>query len=218
MHAAIALDARRLLFLGLFACSQVVSNVAYGEDSCAKAYKDVPGKTSLGTASTWANLRGADGSLKAESKKLLDQATKERATIKPPADACPTGCEVAPNPLLIFSSVPNKLLKDYSDSATCEKLAAQTKTAPFRYDAKSFSSLDDLNAWFSDFSQGKGKDGNDLYEKCPGSCSPQYTNIIDLKGARFILTAQAVCGGARDKDDNQYRLSVAYRYQCKAKS
>jgi hypothetical protein len=189
---------------------------ALAAGDCASAFVDVPGTSALGSASVWSNARSASNSLKVQSRTLLEQATTNRRLAAPPASGCPAGCEPAGPPLVVFRSIPNKFRAGYSDAGMCEKLEAQTRATPFRYGGKTFASLDDLNSWFSDFSQGDGPDGEDLYRRCSGVCSPQYTNVIDVTTKSALkLVAEVVCGPARDKSDNQYRLSIAYRFACR---
>jgi len=189
---------------------------AFAADGCGSAHVDVPGRSALASASTWSNVRSASDSLKVQSRTLLEQATARRKLMAPPASGCPAGCKPIGPPLVVFRSIPNKFRTEYSDVATCTRLEAQTRVAPFRYGRKTFASLDELNSWFSDFSQGDGPDGEDLYRRCSGACSPQYTNVIDVTTSSALsLVADVVCGPARDKSDDQYRLSIAYRFACR---
>ena len=190
-----------------------VETGAAAADDCGSAYVDVPGTSALGSASLFSNARSASNSLKVQSRTLLEQAAAHRKLMAPPPSGCPAGCKPAGPPLLVFRSVPNMFRADYSDAGVCKKLEAQTRATPFRYGKITFASLDDLNSWFSDFSQGDGPEGKDLYRRCAGECSPQYTNLIDIAGT-FNLVAEVVCGPARDKSDNQYQLSIAYRFAC----
>lgn len=193
-----------------------VDTSAAAEDGCSGAYVEVAGSSALGSASLWSNVRSAGNSLKVQSRTLLEQAAASRKVMAPPSSGCPAGCKPAGPPLIVFRSVPNMFREDYSDAGMCKKLEALTRVAPFRYIGKTFASLDDLNSWFSDFSQGDAPEGKDLYRRCSGDCSPQYTNLIDITGSStFNLDAEVVCGPARDKSDNQYRLSIAYRFACR---
>jgi len=204
-----------LLALGVGLLLAVETGAAAADD-CGSAYVDVPGSSALGSASLFSNARSASNSLKVQSRTLLEQASASRKGMAPPASGCPVGCKPAGPPLIVFRSIPNVFRADYSDAGMCKKLEAQTRAAPFRYSGKTFASLDDLNSWFSDFSQGDGPDGKDLYRRCAGECSPQYTNLIDIAGSStFNLVAEVVCGPARDKSDNQYQLSIAYRFACR---
>ena len=193
-----------------------VQPLAAAADGCGSAYVDVPGSSALASASLWSNARSAGNSLKVRSRALLEQAAASRKVMAPPPGGCPAGCKPAGPPLVVFRSVPNRFRTDYSDAGMCRKLEEQTQAAPFRYGARTFASLDDLNSWFGDFSQGDGPDGEDLYRRCSGDCSPQYTNVIDVTAHSTLnLVANVVCGPARDKSDDQYRLSIAFRFACR---
>ncbi len=207
----------RLKFLSICFVGVCWAADSASADSCDAKFQDVKGKSSLGSAGTWANLRGSEGSLKAETQKLLTEGEKTLSGVPAPANFCGEGCELAKQPILVFRSTPNKFLDDYGDAEDCKQRFAKTKQDPIRYNSQHFSSLEDLNSWFSDFSQGKGKEGGDLYQRCPGDCSPQYTNLITRDGAKYVLSSEVVCGPARDKSDNQYQLTSSYRWRCEKK-
>ena len=205
----------RLLFM--FVCSGVAATVFAAESraqDCAASSKDVPIESLLATADSWPNLRNSPGSLRYESSRMLKEAANNLAGAKPPADACPAGCAAAGKPTIVYLTIPNKYLTGYSDQKKCDAYFAKTKTAPFQYNGRQFGSIDDLASWFGDFSKGDGKDGNDLYAKCDGSCSPQYHTTIVPNAAGYSLDAAVVCGAARDKGDNKYNLSIAYHWPC----
>lgn len=189
--------------------------LAWGAPSCSG--RDVVLNNSLATASTFANVTGADGSIKKESGKLLTQAVDGVREAKQPDSVCSADCNVNPSPFIFLRSVPNKFLSDYSDKAECDKFETETTDKPIFYGNLHFNSLAELNDWFGDFSQGKGKEGKDLYNRCPGSCSPRYTNIIRPSENGFDVEAEVVCGAARDKSDNQYQLSAGYHWACLSK-
>lgn len=188
---------------------------ASAETTCLRNVHEAIALSSLATASTIANTFGKDGSLKKESKRLLSAAVDAISGAQVPQDACPQSCETNEGPSAFLRSVPNKFLSSYSDQGECQTLDAQTKKEPLKYTNLKFQTLDELNNWFGDFSQGKGKEGADLYARCPGSCSPQYTNIVRKVDNYFSLEVEVICGPARDKGDNQYQLSAGYRWNCK---
>lgn len=198
------------LLVAIFAASPSLAD----EKKCADAYKDVELVRTLATASTWANLRGSAGSLKSESKRLLNDAFTRAANTQAPADSCPADCTAKTHPQVIFETKPNKTLSNYSDRAACLQRLATTTRTPIQYLNRRFATLDELSAWFADFSQGSGDDGADLYSKCEGSCSPQYRCEIERDGSAYKLNAHVICGEARDKDDNQFVLTSTYRWVC----
>lgn len=194
----------------------VNSAVADETDKCSAATKDISEDSTLATASFFANERNKPGSIRYESSSMLEKAEKKLSDAEKPEDLCPPGCQLAEKPEIVFKSIPNKFETDYPDYDKCQKLLNETEKNPFNYN-KQFSSMGEVEDWFSDFSRGKGTDGKDLYKKCDGSCSPQYTFIITEEGSNLKLDASVVCGHERDKDDNQYRLSYSYRWTCRSK-
>ena len=183
----------------LFAASLLAPN-AFAADSCGESKQEQIGSAKA-TASLWANARGSKGSIKAESDKLV------AASVSKVKEAKKDG-------VIVLKTIPAKYKSDYSDKELCSKYLAQTQEKPFEYKGRNFASLDKLNEWLGDFTQGKGKDGKDLYKKCDGSCSPQYTTKIKLTGNTYTVDSSVVCGHARDKDDNMYDLTATVQWQC----
>jgi hypothetical protein len=105
-------------------------------------------------------------------------------------------------------------LPEYEDSPSCQKLLEATKQQPISYSNREFNTQDDAEEWYNDLTQGDGTDGEDLYNRCPGQCSPSYTSIIHRRNGKFLITTSIICGHARDKDDNQYRLTSSLRWMC----
>ena len=60
--------------------------------------------------------------------------------------------------------------------------------------------------------------GEDLYERCPGMCTPRYTYVIRDAGddSGLVVDTEVVCGHARDRGDNSYSLEYALRWTCPA--
>jgi hypothetical protein len=105
-------------------------------------------------------------------------------------------------------------LPEYEDSPSCQRLLEATRQQPIVYDNRQFDTRDDAEEWYNDLTQGDGADGEDLYNRCPGQCSPSYSSVIYRKNGKFVITTSIVCGHARDKDDNQYRLTSSLRWMC----
>ena len=201
-------------FAGLLAA--FISTEASASPDCAAAFKDTEKVTREATASAFSNVRKAEGSLRYESGKMLNEANAKLSQAAAPSGFCPEGCEASKTPRIVFSSVPKKYLSDYSDSKKCEDLLQKTKDNPIKFSDRKFSTQEEFNAWFGDFSQGKGTDGNELYKLCDGACSPRYTCFISQKDGHLNVDAEAICGTARDKNDNLYVLSYSYRFFCEA--
>ena len=151
------------------------------------------------TADIWANSIGSTKSLRIKSKQLLKEAQSEIAPSKPPKDFCPDRCVMDPSPDVIFEVIPKAFLESSPDSELCNKLLEDTKKHPFEYSNRQFATMEDLSNWFSEFSQGNGKDGKDLYSRCTGACSPQYTSTIELNGNKLTLNASVLCGQPRTR-------------------
>ena len=49
--------------------------------------------------------------------------------------------------------------------------------------------MSEVESWFSDFSRGKGADGQNMYDRCSGQCSPQYEFFIADANGKLALDA-----------------------------
>lgn len=195
----------------------IQTGLAFGEeaDKCSSAVKTVKMESTQATASFFANEANKPGSIRYESGAILEKADNGLPSAEKPEGLCPAGCALPEKPVIVFRAVPQKFLTNYSDYNMCQKLLEQTEKAPFEYN-KDFSSMSEVESWFSDFSRGKGADGQNMYEKCGGQCSPQYEFfIVDTKG-KLSLDADVICGHARDKDNDMYDISYSYKWQCQA--
>jgi hypothetical protein len=192
--------------------------VAEQQNTCSDVYFEQELQKAKATAATWANLRNHEGSLNYESAALLNDACQNLAKASAPGHSCPPGCSFVGSPKIVFSSVPSKYLQQYSEKERCDEYLSTTTKEPLMFENKRFSNSQSLSEWFSDFSRGKGKDGELLYELCPGKCSPRYRSFIEKQGNGYLLSAHVLCGPARDKDDNNFDLSVTYRWDCEKRA
>ena len=190
---------------------------AKGVADCSSYVRDVKVDSSVASASMLANAQNKKGSIRFETKEMLNKAETNLANAEKPTDLCPSDCQLPDQPLIVFQSIPNNFLTNYDQHEKCETLQDETEKNPFTYSEKEFDTMQALENWFSKFSQGKGGDGKNLYERCGGQCSPQYKNIIASQDNKLILTAEVVCGQARDKKDNNYKISYSYRWVCQEK-
>jgi hypothetical protein len=184
---------------------------------CSLMIKESKGQaTLLGKAGWLANVRGTNDSLKVQTGKLLEEAKNNLSTAKRPNNLCNNDCFLIESPKIVFNSTPRKFLSNYKDLSLCASLEAETTAKPLLYPDKKFDSLESFHNWFSDFSQGSGTDGKDLYNKCGGQCSPQYKSILSFSNddSRIRATVEVICGHARDKSDDTYLLSYAYLWTC----
>ena len=165
------------------------SSVALSDDlgSCTDQAKT----KKIATAATWANLRNKPGSLRFETGEMLKCGL----------------AKLKENQILKIISIPNAFRIDSDDNSYCAAKSEETSKTPLTFDAGQFSALEEINTWIEKFSQGKGEEGKVLYSKCDRSCSPQYTYLITkLSAENLNVSANVICGPARDKDDNQYAL------------
>ncbi|MGB7293388.1 MAG: hypothetical protein WBD99_14530 [Thermodesulfobacteriota bacterium] len=184
------------------------------DEDCSSYIRDVKVESSLASASMLANVQNKKGSIRFETNEMLNKAETNLTNADKPIDLCPSDCQLPDKPMIVFKCVPNNFLTDYDQHEKCESLQDETEKNPFTYSDKEFDTMQGLENWFSNFSQGKGGDGKNLYERCSGQCSPQYKNIITNTENKFVLNAEVVCGHARDKKDNSYKISYSYRWVC----
>ena len=198
-------------FLRLLTCALFLGgypgNGTAADDGDAKHRDPSPTVTPLATETASAgylsNLTNRADSIRAASKRMLDSAI----------ETARSGATVQ---RVIFKSIPELSAKTDADDQMCERYETATMKEPLEFDDKRFASVDELTDWIVDFTQGKGADGESLYDQCPGKCSPQYTWWIDSAGTDLIVEARVVCGPPRDRDGNKYRLSTALAASCRA--
>ena len=203
----------KILFFALLL--QLNTAGAKGSDTCSDIEKDISEASTQGTASLFANQSNKPGSVRYESGAILQKAQAGMPDAVKPADFCPAGCELRTTPVIVFKAVPQKFLTNYSGYDQCQKLMEETQKNPFEY-YEQFDSMPQVQDWFSNFSRGKGADGQDLYKKCSGQCSPQYEFFITNDAGKLALDAEIVCGHARDKSNNMYDISYSYKWLCQS--
>jgi hypothetical protein len=180
---------RLLVFTLVFASTSLAQSCQLGTDSKVL-------ETVSASAGNWANLRNNPGSLRFESDKLLRAG---HSLLK----SAQSSNKIA---VLILTSVPQKSLSDYSDKAYCQAKLDTTLKSPIKFEGLTFSAIEDLSKWFSDFSQGSGVEGKKLYGLCDKTCSPHYSLQITEKAGKLNVEANVLCGHARDKSDDMYTL------------
>lgn len=181
---------KKLALITNFAVLFFGKSLIYSQDLvlCKNNINEI--KTSA-SASTWDNLRNKQGSLKFETGKILTSGLNN----------------ILVNSTISITSVPNKFLLDSSDNEYCSNKLTSSKSNPLNFSPDIFNSIDEANSWIGNFSQGKGKEGEDLYIKCDRSCSPQYTyQVKKLEAGKIEVKALVICGLPRDKDDNLYNI------------
>ncbi len=179
---------------------------------CLNLHQELQFDSRVATAGFWANYRNHEGSINHEMDDMLNAADHQVEVIMKQTrckDSCKDGALT-----LVFRSAPLKILQEYEDFQYCAQLEHRTITNPIVYANRRFKSRDAAKEWYSSLTQGKGPDGKDLYRQCDRNCSPSYTTLVTKHDDHFVLTSKIICGHARNKDDNQYRLSSSFIWSC----
>ncbi|MFT4564973.1 MAG: hypothetical protein ACI9BW_004743, partial [Gammaproteobacteria bacterium] len=128
-----------------------------------------------------------------------------------------TACRGVLTSEVVYRVEPTVFLAESEQQAMCLTLEDQTKLEPLHFGGKEFESVDKMNDWLMEFSQGRGDDGKSLYAQCGGNCSPRYTFRISQSGGKLRVEADVLCGLARDKKGDLYAVSTAIERRCSAK-
>ncbi len=202
-----------LLALSFLAASTTVLADSYG-DGCAAFRVEVPVASAVATAAVLPNLLNSGKSVRAESSRLLSEAGATIEKAVPPDGICPADCVPGERPRVIFRSEPRSVLGSYQHSDRCGALLEETSQQPLEFERRTFDSADALSTWVEEFARGKGSEGQALYDRCEGKCSPRYEWTIARDGELFVLDTRVVCGHARDRSDNEYELSYGLLWTC----
>jgi hypothetical protein len=202
-----------ICFFGMSALAWMGADKAYAECKGVVATKQLA--TQKATASVWANLQNKDSSIKHLSKELLAQGLSSFPPAQTPEKvACSSDCSV--QPLVGLISTPLVFVEDSKKRQACQPHLEKTQQTPLVYQPEPFSSVEALQAWMTDFSQGKGKEGKKMYEDCPGDCSPQFSYQVEPENKTYTMRAEVICGLPRDKKDDMYELTVSHIWRCQA--
>lgn len=180
---------------------------------CTPLGREIALETSLASAGFFANLRNADHSIRSRTDQMLKDARSAAQTMSAQEARCKRSCE-APVVAVLFNSTPHRYLVNHREASQCQALLESTTKTPIVYEKRRFPSDDEARGWYEDLTQGDGVDGEDLYRRCPGACSPAYSSLAYRDGSEFVVSTSIVCGHARDKDDDQYSLSTGLRWIC----
>jgi hypothetical protein len=190
---------------------------AWSQEPCAPDHVYAPKEQANATAKSLANMLKAQGSVRTEVTGQLRNAQEGVTQARAPADGCSQLCRASQPARVILTIVPEKFLTSYADARKCDERLRQTTSRPLKFGPRHARSTDELAAWISDLSQGRGPDGAVLYKQCDGTCSPRYSAQVVQDGDGLTATVDVLCGPARDKDDNTYSVSSGYRWACIAK-
>lgn len=198
----------------LFSATPLVLTTPAIADGCQHKSVLTPVNSLRASANIWDNWFGRRGSIQRESTALFEQALKRLDSVRPPSHSCPASCSLASTPSIVFHSAPTLYLDDYSDRRKCKEHLRTTSTTPLRYTEVIPKNVEAIVTWISELSQGKGESGRELYQYCDGSCSPQYNYHIRSSATSVEISADVICGHARDKSDNTYLISMQYQWDC----
>jgi hypothetical protein len=174
----------------------------------------------VGSSSFFGNLLGSKESIKSQLKSMFGDAKGVLRESAPTDLICPDGCTLASEPELLFSASPQSYLQDHPELERCTQHLEATTRDPIAYPNRVFESFKELSDAFLDIAKGSGVDGEDLYERCDGDCSPRYSlYITGAKGEtvdqeNFRSDILVVCGPPRDKSENLYDLGTQLIWKC----
>lgn len=182
--------------------------------SCPATTVEQPLESREGSAGILYNLAEHPKSIRAVAAKLLSEAL-DQSVAKDPM-ACGTGCTPENQLEVVYRVAPKDFVPKASQQALCLKLETETTREPLRYATQEFDSVEGLNAWVMEFSQGRGELGKQLYAQCGGNCSPRYEFTIAQGAEGLRVDSAVICGLARDTSKEAYKVSTAVRQRCKS--
>lgn len=199
-------------FSGFVMADDVDEPVAADAPACVRPGSEKAIATEQGSAGFMKNLAEHPESIRAIAKTLLSSALD--GTVVKMAPACPGACDNTPINEVVYRVAPIQFLPQDEQNAECLAFERDTRDNPLRFGPREFASVEAINEWIMAFSQGRGDDGSDLYERCSSNCSPRYTFLIAALDEGYSLRAEVQCGLARDRGNDQYLISTALRRVC----
>ena len=193
----------------------IALSVGHARADCRPTQHDLVVEIKTASADVLPNLFNSEGTIRYEFERMLTNADQMFLIAQAPKNICNQRCNTSKEPEIVFSSKPKKFLKNYRGAEKCAALHQESTVTPIHYRDLNFENLEDFLNWFEDFSQGRGTAGKDLYQRCGGACSPQYQTVLSKQNAEYLANISVVCGHARDKLDNDYEVTVAYRWNCR---
>ncbi len=201
-----------ILALAVFPLASQASDVSTRPADCALTANETPIATETGSVGIIKNLAEDPSSIRAVAGRLLSNALS--ADGKTSGSDCDEACVQRAKAQIVYRVAPTTYLADDQQREVCRKFETQTSSHPLTFNQREFSSVAELNEWITAFSQGHGEDGRLLYELCSSNCSPRYTFLIAEQNAGYAVKAEVLCGLARDRSNDVYRLSTAVRRSC----
>jgi hypothetical protein len=201
-----------LLVLAMTPLAAPASDVAATHGNCAPNAHETPIATETGSVGIIKNLAEDPSSIRAIAGRLLNDALM--ADSKNPNAECDAACARRANSQIVYRVAPTAYLADEQQLDVCRKFENETTSHPLTFNQREFRSVDEMNEWIMAFSQGRGEDGRLLYELCSSNCSPRYTFLIAEQNAGYAVRTEVLCGLARDRSNDVYRVSTAVRRTC----
>ena len=201
-----------MLALAVFPLSSLASDVGTRPADCALTPDETPIATETGSVGIIKNLAEHPSSIRAIAGRLLSDALI--ADGKQAGTDCDAACAQRATAEIVYRVAPTAYLADDQQREVCRKFESETSSHPLTFNQRQFRSVDELNEWIMAFSQGHGEDGRLLYELCSSNCSPRYTFLIAEQNAGYAVKAEVLCGLARDRSNDVYRVSTAVRRSC----
>ena len=158
------------------------------------------------------NIAEHPESIRAVAGRLLNEALSQQKKSASTTDC--EGCGGDAKPRIVYKVAPVHLLADKDQDAVCRKLDIETGKKPIEFAPRHFASIPELNDWVMAFSQGRGDEGKQLYERCAANCSPRYQFVIAPVADGLEVESRVHCGLARDRASDDYEVSTALRIEC----
>lgn len=201
-----------ILALAVFPLSCQASEVGARPADCALPRDETPIATETGSVGVIKNLTEHPSSIRAIAGRLLSDALI--ADGKQAGTDCDAACAQRDKAEIVYRVAPTAYLADNQQREVCRKFESETSSHPLTFNQRQFRSVDELNDWITAFSQGHGEEGRLLYELCSSNCSPRYTFLIAEHNVGYAVKAEVLCGLARDRSNDVYRVSTAVRRSC----
>ena len=195
----------------LASASEPPEQTLEGALDCPDPARETLLASELGSAGLVHNMAHHPESLRAIAQRLLEDALNGNHE---QARDCAPNCAPTERSEVVYRVTPADFLAPEDQRAVCLEFESETKDNPLRFESRAFETVDALNDWIMDFSQGRGKDGELLYKQCSSNCSPRYTFLIAEQRTGFEVKTEVLCGLARDRSNNRYRISTALRRRC----
>jgi len=201
-----------ILALVIFPFASQASDVSARPADCAPSAHETPIATETGSVGIIKNLAEDPSSIRAIAGRLLNSALTTED--QQPVPGCGAACAQRAQSQIVYRVAPTAYLADDQQHDVCRKFENETSSHPLTFNQRQFRSVDEMNEWIMAFSQGRGEDGRLLYELCSSNCSPRYTFLIAEQNSGFAVKTEVLCGLARDRSSDVYRVSTAVRRTC----